>query len=74
MLSAPVQLTVQKDELMHFRYHVGLMSASVLFSLLGEIHPGRAREPGTGQEVFCAGTQVEQQKHEGLVWPLYGES
>lgn len=57
-----------------FRYHVGLTSASVLFSLLGEIHPGGAREPGAGQEVFCTGTQAEQQKHEGLVWPVYGES
>lgn len=54
--------------------NVGLTSASVLFSLLGEIHPGGAGEPGAGQEVFCAGTQAEQQKHEGIVWPVYGES
>lgn len=58
----------------YFRCHFGLTSVSVLFSLLGEIHPGGSREPGAGQEVFCAGTQAEQQKHEGLVWPVYGES
>lgn len=52
----------------------GLMSASVLFSLPGEIHPGGNGEPGAGQKVFCTGAQAEQQKHEGFVWPVYGES
>lgn len=61
--------------LLNFRCCVGLISAvSVLFFFVGEIHPGGAGEPGAGQEVFCAGTQAEQQKHEGLVWPVYGES
>lgn len=39
----------------------------------GEVHSGGAGEPGAVQEVFCAGAEAEQPKHEGIVWSLHGE-
>lgn len=42
-------------------------------SLAGKVHPGWTGKPRAGQEVFCAGTEAEQQKHEGLVRPLHGK-
>lgn len=39
----------------------------------GEVHSGGAGQPGAGQKVFCTGTEAEQPKYEGIVWPLHGE-
>lgn len=39
----------------------------------GEVHSGRLGKPGAVSKVFCPGSEAEQQKHESIVWSVYGE-